>query len=76
MADSAKSKLTEEAQAAITEAVRIVREDRFEAFVRGRVSGPKSDANPGPGDPPPPKPGDPVTDTAPKKKGLYWGDEV
>jgi len=70
--------LSDEAKAEIAEAVRIVREDRFESFVRGRLSGPSTDPAPKPGDPPPPKPGDPVEPPAgnpeTKKRGLYWGD--
>jgi hypothetical protein len=69
-----ESKLTDEARAELAEAIRIVREDRFENYVRGRLTGPPTDPNPGPGDPPPPKPGDPVN-PGPKKKGLYWGEE-
>lgn len=69
--------LTDEAKAEIAAAIAIVREDRFERFVRGRLSGPSSDTDPKAGDPPPPKPGDPVPSDPSnpvKKRGLYWGD--
>lgn len=75
MAEGFVSKLTDEARAELAEAIRIVREDRFEGFVRGRLAGPPSDKDPKPGDPPPPKPGDPVPPTGGKKKSLYWGEE-
>lgn len=74
--------LTDEAKAEIQAAIAIVREDRFEKFLRGRLAGPSTDTAPGAGDPPPPKPGDPVTGNGDngnpnggtKKRGLYWGD--
>lgn len=67
--------LSDEAKAEIAEAIRIVREDKFEAFVRGRVKPTTDPAAPGPGDPPPPKSGDPVPPAGDvKKKGLWWGE--
>lgn len=71
--------LTDEARAEIAEAIRIVREDRFESFVRGRLQGPKSDTDPKPGDPPPPKTGNAPPnpdDKTPPKRGLFWGDRL
>lgn len=78
MGTNESHELTDEAKAEIRAAIAIVREDRFERFLRGRLAGPSTDSAPGAGDPPPPKPGDPVTgngDNPPvKKRGLYWGD--
>jgi len=62
--------LPDEAKAAIAEAVRIVREDKFESFVRGKMA-------PAAGDPdesakntaPPVKP---ETVKKPKKGGIWW----
>lgn len=68
--------LSDEAKAEIAAAIAIVREDRFEKFVRGTIKPPTDPAAPGAGDPPPPKPGDPVTPPGDvKKRGLYWGEE-
>jgi len=74
MADNDPYGLTDEAKAEIAEAIRIVREDRFEGFVRTRLSGPKSDTDPKSGDAPPPKKDDASTNQPVKKRGLYWGD--
>jgi hypothetical protein len=70
----AKEWSDEEVQAAIKEAVHIVREDRFEKFVRGKVGG----ATPPPGGPTPPpgKPGDPPADPLPKRKSIWWGEQL
>jgi hypothetical protein len=59
----------------IAEAVRIVREDRFEAFVRGRV--PTTDDNNGRKDPPASGGNNPDPNGGPpkKKKSLFWGEE-
>jgi hypothetical protein len=72
--------LTDDAKAEIAEAIRIIREDRFEKFVRSRqtpadppkdpVFDPSRDPDPTPDppkDPPvdPPPPKDPPTDPAP-----------
>lgn len=76
--------LSADAKKELTEAIRIVREDKFEAHARGVLSGyvPKPadpPANPGTdpkGDPnnPPPKPPDPANDPPTTKKGGYWGE--
>lgn len=65
------SDLTDEAKAAIAEAVRIVREDKFEAFVRGRVKPPEGNGPPAP----PAKPEEPP-EPPKEKKGLWWGDQL
>lgn len=82
------NELTPEAQQAIDEAVRIVREDRFEAHARtvlGRHGGqpagdpptpPVPPADPPTGGPPAPPVKDPTTEP-PKPTGRprgYWGD--
>ena len=77
--------LTDEAKAAIADAVRIVREDSFFTYAKNTLgkltsSGepPKNDPpknDPG-GNPPPnndPGNGDPPKDVK-KRKGLFWGD--
>lgn len=64
--------LTDEAKAAIAEAVRIVREDRFEAFVRGKVA----PEPPKDGPPAPPAKPEPTTEPPKQKKGLWWGDAL
>lgn len=66
--------LSDEAKAEIAEAVRIVREDKWTAFVRNSIKPPTDPSGPKAGDPPPPKPGDPVTPPETKKRGLYWGE--
>jgi len=75
--------LTDDAKKAIADAIRIVREDKFEAWAKttiGKHGG--NPANPGV-DPPPPKndPTDPPNDpSAPppdgdnKEHSRYWGD--
>jgi len=69
----AKEWSDEEVQAAISDAVRIVREDRFEAFVRGRVSPPNDDN--GGANPPPSGGSNPDPNGAPpKRKSLWWGE--
>ena len=81
------SDLTDAAKAEIADAIRIVREDKFEKFVRERMAKP---TDPPPTDPPtPPKTGEPVppppkptdpppTDppTPPKtgSKSAWWGE--
>jgi hypothetical protein len=77
--------LTPEAKAAIADAVRIVKEDKWDKFLKERVakhSGtpPADPPTPKPGDPPPPvpptpnpPPTDPPNDPA-KRKSAYWGD--
>jgi hypothetical protein len=77
-------KLTEDAEAAIKEAIRIVREDKSEAWWRNKVT-PKADPPVDPKDPPkdppvdPPDPKDPPTDPNdppkdPPKKSVWWGE--
>lgn len=66
----------DEVKGEIAEAVRIVREDKFEAFVRGRQSSqPNDQGNPNnaPANQPPPPNGAPGS--TPKKKGIFWGVE-
>ncbi len=66
----------EDVQAEIAEAVRIVREDKFEAFVRTKLPAPPADQNGGndkSGDGANGNGGNPI---APKgKKSLFWGIE-
>lgn len=74
--------LTDAAKKEIADAIRIVREDRFERYVRERLA--KNEAAPTPDKPvtdapvpPPPVPADPQSEPeppTPKKRGLYWGD--
>jgi len=78
--------LTPEAKAAIADAVRIVREDKWDKFLKERVT--KHSGNP-PVDPPtpptpptppappndPPNPPNPPVDE-PKRKSAYWGELV
>lgn len=76
------SKLTEEARAAIADAIRIVREDKFEQFVRATTKTPDPitppvDPKVAPTDPkgppaPPPKGDDPPPE---KRKGLWWRED-
>lgn len=75
-------KLTQAAQEAIAEAVRIVREDKFERFARGSIAKHSGAPTPPPTptptptiDPPQPKPTDPPTPEPPvdKPKSAYWG---
>lgn len=76
--------LTAEAKAAIADAVRMVREDRFEAFARGSITKHTGTPTPTPTpsptptvDPPQPKPTDPPTPTPDpdkdKPRSAYWG---
>lgn len=73
----AKQWTDEEVQKEIKDAIAIVREDRFETYVRGRLGTPSGNpndppnpGNPGNGDPNPNPSGDP-----PKaKKSLWWGE--
>jgi len=67
--------VSDELKEQIAEAVRIVREDRFEAYVRGKLAPTDPPPNPdadGNGKPPPPKPDDPPADDKPAKGGLWW----
>ena len=64
----------EEVKSEIADAIRIVREDRFEAFVRGRVAPTNDDKN-GTSD----KSGDGGNSnqgdgSGKPKKGLWWGE--
>ena len=74
--------LTDDAKKAIADAIRIVREDKFEAYARSTIGKHGNNpANPGV-DPPPPKTGDePPKDTSAlpadgdnKEHSHYWGD--
>ena len=62
--------LTDEAKAEIADAVRIVREDKFEGWFKGKFGAPK-DPPPGPN---PPPTADPPKDP-PKKRGLWWNED-
>jgi hypothetical protein len=74
--------LSEDAKTELKNAIRIVREDKFEAYARGALSGfaPKPPTSTPPADPnvppgPPPKPDDgPPADPPKVKKGGYWGE--
>lgn len=71
----AKEWTDEEVKAEIAEAVRIVREDKFEAFVRGRMgNAPESGGKPGSA-PPPTDPKDPGKETS-KRGSLWWGQAL
>lgn len=65
----------EEVAAEISDAVRIVREDKFEAFVRGKLPAPPSDPNGGNGQPGNAGNSGGNDPTAPKaKRSLWWGE--
>lgn len=78
--------LTPDAKAELSEAIRIVREDRFEKYARGVMgrNAPKSDPlidpekDPEKDDPTPPAPPkndpDPEKDGPPKRKSAWWGE--
>ena len=71
--------LSEELQAQINEAVRIVAEDRLWASIQGRLAPTDPPPDPdddGSGKPPPPKPDDPPEDAKPAKGGLWWKEAV
>ena len=71
----AKEWTDEEVSSAIAEAVRIVREDRFETFVRSRIAPPDPDKDKPKTDPGNPGGNPPIGDGAPKKaKSLWWGE--
>lgn len=68
--------LSEDAKKELKEAIRIVREDKFEAFAREHLGGYK--ARDVPGEPPadpndPPKDPNPTDPPKPRKSG-YWGE--
>jgi len=74
--------LTEDAKKEIAEAIRIIREDRFERFARESLSkhAPKVDPiitddpeKDGP-TPPPEKDPEPEPEPTPKSRSRYWGD--
>jgi hypothetical protein len=76
--------LTQAAKDAIADAVRIVREDKWDKFLRGKVTNlsgtpptdpPKPKEGDPPVDPPKPKEGDPPNPPADdeKRKSAYWG---
>jgi hypothetical protein len=64
----------DEVRQEIADAIAIVREDRFEAFVRSRTASNANSDNPGT---PPGNPGNNPgsNNPTPKKKGLFWGIE-
>lgn len=74
--------LSEDAKKELKDAIRIVREDRFEVHARGVLSGyvpkPPTDTPPvDPNTPPAPPqrdPGTTETDPPKPKKGGYWGE--
>ena len=88
MGDNPRDKLTPDAQAALDEAIRIVREDKFEQFYRNTITKhhPKDEpTNPKPTDPkptdpkpdgptPPPPAPEPTPIDPPKKTHAYWGE--
>lgn len=66
----------DDVKAEIADAVRIVREDKFEAFVRGKLPAPPVDQNGGKDQPGNDGNGGGNDPTAPKaKKSLWWGDQ-
>ena len=74
--------MTDAAKAEIAAAVKIVREDKQYAMLadlHGTLP-PKADPPPPDGpQPPPPKPTDPPPDPPtdlPKRKGIWWGDQI
>lgn len=71
----AKEWTDDEVKSEIAEAIRIVREDRFEAFVRSRVPS-NNDPNSNPGSPPPSNGGNPDANGGgeKKRKSLWWGE--
>lgn len=66
------SDLTDEAKAEIAQAVKTVREDKFEAWFREKFGKPSTPPDPKPGDPPPSN--DPPKDP-PAKRGLWWAED-
>jgi hypothetical protein len=66
----------EEVQAEISAAVAIVREDRFEKFIRARIGEPSGDGKPTKDEKTPPAPNDPPKNDPPKKRSLWWGDQA
>ena len=64
--------LNDAAKKEIADAIAIVREDRFEKWVRENL-GKKTDLPNDPKDPPPPKSDEPPKPDEPKKIGL-WGN--
>lgn len=75
--------LSEDAKKELADAIRIVREDKFEAFARAHIGTYKSSTEPsadpgktggGPADPPPPKTGEDPPDPPKPPKSGYWGE--
>jgi len=65
----------DDVKAEIADAVRIVREDKFEAFVRGKLPAQPTDPNGGNGQSGNAGDGSGNNPTAPKgKKSLWWGE--
>lgn len=78
------SDLTDAAKAEIRQAIQIVREDRFEKYIRDREekrtppADPPKDPPKDPSNPPPPKdpPTDPPTPPTEKEYSRYWGEII
>jgi len=66
--------MSEEARKMIQDSIAIVREDRFERFVRGRMAKDEDAGKPKPNDPPKPPPNKPPEPPAPGPKSLWWGE--
>lgn len=68
--------ISDEARKMIQDSIAIVREDRFEKYVRSRMAKDDSDSGgkPKPNDPPKPPPNKPPEPPAPGRKSLWWGD--
>jgi hypothetical protein len=67
--------LSDEARQMIQESIAIVREDRFEKYVRGRMAKdeqPPKDTPKGKDTPPPPPKSE--NEPPPEPKSLWWGD--
>lgn len=69
----AKEWTDDEVRKEIADAIQIVREDRFEAFVRSRTP-PTNDPNSPPNSPPPSGGNNPDNGEQKKRKSLWWGD--
>jgi hypothetical protein len=71
--------LSEDARKELKEAIRIVREDRFETHARGVLSSyapknPPQDPPKDPNNPDAPPPKDPPTDPPKTRRSGYWGE--
>lgn len=70
----ADDKLTDEAQAQIREAIKIVREDKVWSALHGKAQAPAGDP-PKDGPPSPPRKDEPAESDAPKKRGIWWRED-